>query len=499
VLYDFDVIVIGSGAGGGTFAYACARAGKNVVVLERGRKYVPGHQAYDEQAMLIEKRPYDDRPVRVNNVSKRLYMGSTLGGSTSVYGAALLRPSEEDFHPGKHYGPRIPRALWDWPVTYQTLEPYYSESERLYGVSGSSEEDFGPLQKPGHAYPAGSIPMKPINQRLIAANQARGLKPFRLPLAIDFTRCLQCHACPGHICPNGARSSSAQLVERAVAGRLPLQVLANVEVERLALDSLGKVDGVCFRDRTTGQRSTLRARRYALAAGAIGSPAILLRSGITGPHVGRNYMMHLSPLVLGIFRKKTGADQTYVKQIGFSDYYLGVPEYAHKMGLIQSLPVPGPLMMAKATSGRLPHAVIQFLRKHMLPLTGIVEDLPNPANRVTLGGDGAAELHHQYSTYDLDRGRWLGRFMARILKAAGALFCLSKSFPSDEHVAHQCGSLRFGKAPADAVLDADCRLFGQPNLIVVDGSFLPTSLGVGPALTIIANALRVAEVITREL
>jgi choline dehydrogenase-like flavoprotein len=449
--------------------------------------------------MLIDKKPYDDRPVRVNGVPKRLYMGSVLGGSTALYGAALLRPSEDDFHPGRYYGPHLPRAIWDWPVSYPTLEPYYSEAERLYGVSGCSDEDFGPLQKPRHAYPSGSIPMKPINQRLMTANRARGLKPFRLPLAIDFTRCLQCHACPGYICPNGARRSSAQLVDRAVADRLPLRVLANVEVERLTRNAEGQVDEVCFQDRSTGQRSALRARRYALAAGAIGSPALLLKSGITGRHVGRNYMMHLSPLALGIFRRATGADQTYVKQVGFADYYLGAPGYTHKMGLIQSLPVPGPLMMAKATAGRLPQVIIRFLRKHMLPLTGIVEDLPNPANRVTLGSDGAAELYHQYTPYDLDRGRRLGQFMARILKTAGALFCLSKSFPSDEHVAHQCGTLRFGKTPADAVLDADCRMFGQPNLVVVDGSFLPTSLGVGPALTIIANALRVAETVTREL
>lgn len=89
--------------------------------------------------------------------------------------------------------------------------------------------------------------------------------------------------------------------------------------------------------------------------------------------------------------------------------------------------------------------------------------------------------------------------MGRILKEAGALFCLTKQFASDEHVAHQCGTLRFGTAPDHAVLGPDCRLFGQPNVFVVDGSFFPTSLGVGPALTIMANALRVAGIVTGEL
>ena len=89
--------------------------------------------------------------------------------------------------------------------------------------------------------------------------------------------------------------------------------------------------------------------------------------------------------------------------------------------------------------------------------------------------------------------------MAAILKRAGALFCITKKFASDEHVAHQCGTLRFGSDPAHAVLDQDCRTFQHPNVFVVDGSFLPTSLGVGPGLTIIANALRVADVVTREI
>jgi choline dehydrogenase-like flavoprotein len=130
---------------------------------------------------------------------------------------------------------------------------------------------------------------------------------------------------------------------------------------------------------------------------------------------------------------------------------------------------------------------------------GIVEDLPDPANRVGLGADGGAVLRHRYGSYDLERGRRLAGLIGRILKNAGALFCLGRSFPSEEHVAHQCGTLRFGKDSANAVLNPDCRVFGRPNLFAVDGSFFPTSLGVGPALTIMANALRVADVVIQEV
>jgi choline dehydrogenase-like flavoprotein len=235
-----------------------------------------------------------------------------------------------------------------------------------------------------------------------------------------------------------------------------------------------------------------------LAGGAISSPLLLLRSGLNSALVGRHYMAHLSPIVVGIFTRRQGADESFVKQVGFADYYFGANGYRHKMGLVQSLPVPGPLLTAKMAP-LLPPPVVRLLRQRMLPLAGIVEDLPDPANRVECGPDGRPRLHHRFGAYDVERGHRLGRLMSRIVKRAGAVLCLSKRFASDEHVAHQCGTLRFGKDPAHAILGPDCRLFQHPNVFVVDGSFFPTSLGVGPALTIIANALRVAARVISEL
>ena len=177
------------------------RAGKSVLVLERGDRYTTTSPSHDEKATLIDKGPYDDREVDVNGTAKRLYMGGVLGGGTSLYGGALVRPSEQDFQPGKYYGKRIPRAIWDWPISYADLEPYYTEAERLYGVAGRGDEDFGPLQKPAVGYPGEPLPLHPLNQRLIAANRVHGLHPFRLPLAIDSSRCLRCGVCAGYICP----------------------------------------------------------------------------------------------------------------------------------------------------------------------------------------------------------------------------------------------------------------------------------------------------------
>jgi choline dehydrogenase-like flavoprotein len=507
--HDCDVIVIGSGAGGATFAYACARAGKSVLLLERGRKYPlldptthhnhsPLTVPHNERAMLIDKRPYDDREFVVNGSARRLYMGGVLGGGTALFGAALLRPSPEDFHPGRHYGERIPRAIWDWPISYDDLEPHYSHAERLWGVAGRGEDDFGPLPKPTGGFPQEPLPLHSINQKLMAASRARGLRPFGLPLAIDPARCLRCHACAGYICPTGARSSSTRLIDRAVAAGLNLRVQTNVEVESLVLTGTGPAAGVRVLDRATGKRAVWSARRYVLAAGSLGSPLLLQRSGSSGPLVGRHFMMHLSPIVIAVFPGPTRADEVFVKQVGFADYYFGAKGYAHKMGIVQSLPVPGPLLTAKMAP-LVPRPVLRFLRRRMLPLAGIVEDLPDPANRIDWGPDGRPRLRHRFGVYDLERGRRLARLMARILKNAGASWCLSKRFASDEHVAHQCGTLRFGKDPTHAVLDPDCRMFKHPNVFVVDGSFFPTSLGVGPALTIIANALRVATIVAAEL
>jgi choline dehydrogenase-like flavoprotein len=490
---DFEVIVIGSGAGGAAFAHGCASAGKRVLLIERGKRAENLTPPLDERSTLIDKAPYDDRRIRVNDTPLRLYMGGVLGGGTAVFGAALLRPSSEDFHPGRHYGQRLERSLWDWPIEYEDLQPFYDQAEELFRLTGSDNDDFAPLHTPGRHAAHRLLPLAPINERLMEATRSVGLHPFRLPLAIDTARCERCDSCAGFLCPNGARRSATQVIDETAA-RHALHVMTNADVVRFETDRRGRVDGVIVRDRGVGATLCFRANCYALAAGAIGSPAIALRSGIDGPHVGRNYMMHYSPIAVGIFARPTGAGDTFIKQVGFADYYFGTSDCPHKMGIVQSLPAPGPLMLKKSGLKSIPNCMLGFVRKRLLPLAGIVEDLPDPRNRIFVRKDGLICMQHDFSAFDQERGAALGRAMCRILRRAGALACNSRSFPSREHVAHQCGTLRFGKEAAHAVVDGDCRWFGQPNLFVVDGSVLATSMGVGPSLTIVANALRAARV-----
>jgi choline dehydrogenase-like flavoprotein len=490
---DFDVIVIGSGAGGAAFAHGCATAGKSVLIVERGSRAENLVPPLDERATLIEKAPYDDRRIEVNDTPLRLYMGGVLGGGTAAFGAALLRPSSEDFHPGRQYDRRLDRCLWDWPIAYEELEPFYGQAEELFRLTGSIADDFSPLHPPGPHIDNQLLKLAPINERLMAASRSVGLRPFRLPLAIDTSRCARCHACAGYLCPNGARRSAAQVIDETAA-RYTLRVMTNAEVTRLETHAGGMIGGVAVRDRGTGAVQCLRADCYALAAGAIGSPAIALQSGIDGPHVGRNYMMHYSPIAVGVFSRPTGAGETFIKQVGFADFYFGTSDCPHKMGIVQSLPAPGPLLLKKSGLKRFPALVLKLLRNRLLPLAGIVEDLPDPRNRIFVRADGSIGLAHDFSAFDRERGAALGRAMCGILRHAGAMLCNSRPFPSREHVAHQCGTLRFGRDAAHAVVDRDCRWFGRPNLFVVDGSVLPTSMGVGPSLTIVANALRVARV-----
>ena len=425
-------------------------------------------------------------------------MGSGIGGSTSLYGAALLRPSPDDFHPGRAYGRRLDRSVWDWPVSYEQLAPYYQQAEELYHVAADILDDPSPIPRSSARSCDSPLPLAPINQQVMTRCRRAGLNPFRLPLAIQAADCLRCSHCAGFSCPTGARRDAALLLQEAVAARAPVTVLSGREVSRIVRNGR-RVEYVEVKNRVSDRVEVYRADRYVIAAGAIGTPCILQRSGLEHPVLGRNYMMHYSPLVAGVFSKATQAHSSFVKQIGFADFYFGTPELSEKMGLVQSLPAPGPLMLRKSGLRYVPAALLNLLRRHLLPFVGIVEDLPNPQNSVSTGKRGGVRIRHQFSEFDRKRGAALTRAMRTMLRTSGAVHTVAKEIPAAEHVAHQCGTARFGRNPKHAVVDQDCRLFQYPEVFVVDGSILPTSLGVGPSLTLMANALRVCDVLKREI
>lgn len=495
--YDFDAIIIGSGAGGGTVAFALAGAGKRVLLVERGSRFSDSTAFQDERRMLIEKEAFDDRNIEVNGRHTRLHISGILGGGTSLYGGVLMRPSRYDFHPGKYYGEWLPRHLWDWPITYDDLAPYYDKAEQLFQVSGAPTQ-IPNVETPNNGYPRDVPALAPINQHLEKAIQTAGFTPFHLPFGIDFNRCLRCPSCPGFYCPNDARASTTvRLIDKLLEnGNLQLKTLT--EADRLITNPQGKVTGVELRDRQTGNIEQLTAKVYILSAGAIGSPVILLKSGLTGrsDQVGRNYMFHCGALAAGFFVGETGGADTLIKQLGFTDLYLGSSEFPHKLGLAQTVPVPGPLSIQAELPFPLPTAIARFLLKRMLVITGLVEDIPQSENRVELGQNGEIRLTHRFHPYDVYRSKYYMRQLRTVFRQAGAVFTYGVTGDKDEvHTSHQAGTTRFGTDPQTSVLDPDCRLHDHDNVFVVDGGFMPNSLGVSPALTIMANALRVSEVI----
>jgi choline dehydrogenase-like flavoprotein len=463
-------------------------------VLERGRRLTNRTLDQDERTMLIERVASDDRAITLDGRASRPLIGGLPGGGTALYGAALLRPSREDFVPGRHYGERIPRAIWEWPFQYEDLSPYYARAEDLFRVAGDAGERTPHLEPRPRAYLAPSPPLDPFNEKLARAWETLGLRPFRLPLAIDFDRCRRCPTCPGYLCPNGARSSADTTLLQPRVRTGSLELWEGHEAEAL-IHASGRIRALRVRDRQCGASVELTAEHYLLAAGALGTPVLLEQSRLPGQsdELGRNHMCHLGALAVAVFPRSIGADRTFLKRLGLSDFYFGTPARRVKLGSAQIIPVPGPLSIRKQLHERLPLALARALHARTLVLAGYVEDLPRTSNRVRPGPQGGIQLHRRFDPFDVARARVLSRALAGAMRRAGALVVPRVAEHDREHLAHQVGTCRAGLDPRTSVVDGWGRLHGHDRVWVVDGSVLPTSLGVGPALTIAAHALRVAD------
>jgi len=227
-----------------------------------------------------------------------------------------------------------------------------------------------------------------------------------------------------------------------------------------------------------------------------------MRSGIgnSSDQLGRNFMYHAGAIVVCLFAHPTGGSERFIKQLGWTDDYFGTADFPHKLGYVQMIPIPGPLAFKKKSPVPLPLPLARFLYERTVAFTGSVEDLPQAENRVKMHPDGRISLSHRFHEYDIFRSKYYLRRLKKLLRQCGASIVVGATSERDDiHTAHQVGTSRFGNDPKTSVLNPMCRLHEIDNVYVVDGSFMPTSLGVGPALTIMANALRVSEHIIKEV
>ncbi len=516
----YDVIIIGTGAGGGTLVHSLASTGKSILILERG-DYVPREKAnWDSRAVNVEGKYQTKEEWRDKN-GKPLHPHTNyyVGGNTKFYGAALFRLRREDFGEIKHFGGISPA----WPISYDELEPYYLQAERLYHVHGQRGED--PTEPAASGpYPHPAISHEPRIQALSDDFERLGLRPFHTPLGLQIdeknpqsSKCIRCDTCDGYPCLIDGKSDAQTLcVDPAL--RFPnVLLLTNAYVERLETTASGREVSRVVVTRN-GATENYSADVVVVSCGAINSAALLLRSandkhpnGLANSSdiVGRHYMGHVNSVMLAV--SKCPNPTLYQKTLAVNDFYLGSKEWNHPMGHFSFVAKLDGVALSAGAPAVAPGWTLDLLAKHALSFWLTSEDLPDPNNRVTLDRDGRIVLQYTPNNQEAHARLTskLKELMGRQSKCdvhghdchqglfARNLF-LGDRIPL-AGVAHQNGTIRFGADPKTSALDIHCKTHDVDNLYVVDGSFFPSSAAVNPALTIMANALRVGDHLKQHL
>ncbi len=503
---DYDVIIIGTGAGGGTLAHRLAPSGLRILMLERGG-YVPREQDnWSTRAVNVDGK-YQTREIWRDKDGRPLHPHTNywVGGNTKFYGAALFRLRREDFGELRHHGGVSPA----WPISYDDLEPYYTEAERIYHVHG--ERGVDPTEPPASApYPYPRVSHEPRIQKLHDDLERLGHRPFHVPLGIMLdesdprrSHCIRCATCDGHPCLLGAKADAQVCCVDPALEHPNVELLTGGHVVRLETSPSGReVTGVVVeRD---GGVDTYRAGIVVVACGAINSAALLLRSvsdrhprglGNGSDVVGRHYMGHVNSVVLAISRDENRS--VFQKTLALNDFYFGSADWDYPMGHISFVGKLDATTLSAGAPKLTPGWTLEKMASHSLDFWLTSEDLPDPENRVTLDGNGAITL--RYTPNNVEAHERLVAKLKTLVRRAGCddhlvplqLF-LGQRIPL-AGVAHQNGTIRFGTDPATSALDPFCRAHEVDNLYVVDGSFFPSSAAVNPALTIMANALRVGD------
>ncbi len=511
----YDVIIIGTGPGGATLASRLAPTGKRILMLERG-DYLKREQANWDTAAVFNEGRYKAGETWFDSAGKPFspMVHYVVGGNSKVYGSALVRMRREDFGELRHAEGVSPA----WPLSYDAFDSYYLEAERLYAVHGRRGQDPSEPNKID-PFPHPPVEHEPRMAQLEAELAGQGLKPFHLPLGIyldqkpgtpdaaPHSACIRCSAFDGFPClTNGKADAQIACVDPTLRLHPNVTMLTGAYVSKLETDGQGRsVRSVhVIRD---GNDERYSADVVVVACGALNSALLMLRSA-NGTHpnglanasdqVGRNYMRHNQSVLLALSRERN--DTVFQKTLALSDFYFGTAEWPHPMGFVQMC---GKLHGTHLRGEVLP-SWLEFLSNmpfeavahHALDFWLSSEDLPDPDNRVTLGSDGKVTLAltpNNSQAHVRLRAAFEAKLRATNMHGVfGRSVFLHKTIPI-EGVSHQAGTMRFGTDPRSSVLDVNCRTHEIDNLYVADSSFFPSIGAVNPTLTIIANALRVAD------
>jgi choline dehydrogenase-like flavoprotein len=511
---NFDFIIIGSGAGGGTLAYRLAPSGKKILLIERGPFVRREKENWNARAVNVEGR-YNTKELWRNADGTELHPHTNyyVGGNTKFYGAALFRLREQDFGEIKHHGGISP----SWPISYAELERYYGEAERIYHVHGVVGED------PTEPYRSGPYPFSAVShesriQQLSEDFALQGLKPFHTPLGVMLDEknpqkspCIRCSTCDGFACLVNAKADAHICCVVPALKHPNVTLLTDTKVTRLLTNSTGsevtsvEVQRNCIKE-------SYSADVVIVAGGAINSAALLLRSasdkhprGLANGSdvVGRHYMGHTNSVMMAL--SKCPNPTVFQKTLSVNDFYFGSPDWEFPMGHISFVGKLDGDTLAAGAPKVAPKWTLDLMGKHSLDFWLTSEDLPDPNNRVSINRDGEIVLQYKPNNEEGHK---------RLIKKLGKLMNQQRACPVHGHechegifarnlylgqriplagVAHQNGTIRFGNDPKTSALDRNCKAHELDNLYVVDSSFFCSSGAVNPALTIMANALRVGD------
>jgi len=511
---DWDVIIVGAGMGGSTAAFTLARKGHKILLVDKGQaNFLEEHSSNvaeeeeDPEERLAGGRWPTQLNTQIDNQAATPIwapLGCGIGGTTLLYAAALQRLRAEDLAQQQLPDGRV----ITWPFSFEEIKPYYQQAEQLFGVRGT-EDPLDPDPELGLLPPP---PMCDRDRHYFIEFRNAGLHPYRLHVGINYEA--DCKECGGLICPNDCKREARNSLILPACETGMISILENAEVIKLNADTT-RVNAVDIR--VAGKTEQVKSNRVVLAAGAYFTPALLLQSrnehwpnGVANNsnQVGHNLMFHSSDFI-AVWAKQKLSIRGPNKTIALRDFYRYEGE---KLGEFQSTGMTADygytlyalrLMFDQSMFRkisplrhflRIPAYIAHKLFGEATIFATIVEDFPYHENRITLDSSSPSGIRVHYNISKELRAR--NHRMRNLLGQALRSFrILPLNVGLTLNYGHPCGTCKAGLSPHDSVVDKNCKAHGIENLYVADSSFMPTSGGTNPSLTIAANALRVAEAI----